>query len=178
MVVDLIKGSGMLRLRFDSKNDKETCYHIKLRRMSEFLRLYKSATWYRDEDGGEDLYTPYTGKAKEAFDLLMRSRKDALVAKVDFHKSFESHVKGTSVLVHKPSGGTIQVAFRRNRNITNINCVCISDTVREKFFAECKQSKYYKNGRYVISKQDETLYEKWVTYMQDEYVRQYLREEI
>lgn len=178
MVVDYIKNSNMLRLRYTGNMSKETSHHIYLSNMNEFLRMYRSASWYRieDDDNSDDLYTPYVEKAKEVFDQLVNKRKNKIIAEVDFSKTFESPVAGTSKLIHRPNVGTITIVFRRGKSVTTSNCVCIDDRVREEFFAECKASPAYKKGKYVISKEDETLYRKWVNLMNKEYISQYLKE--
>ena len=92
---------------------------------------------------------------------------------LDFRKTFQSPVQGTSALVHKTEAGTIHIAIRRS-NKTSLNHVCINDEQREEFFADCKRAKGYIAGKYVIkATTDPILYTKWSNLMRNEFIMQY-----
>lgn len=87
-------------------------------------------------------------------------------------KKVETDVYGTSCLVRSSNYSSIQIAFRKGRNITQINRVCIPDNVRERFFESCRRTNdplatvYYK----IRNGYDE--FEYWSDYMNKEYIRQ------
>lgn len=174
MVVDYINASGMLRISFDNGSKDETVSHIFLKSIGDFLRLYKSATWYKNEDGADELYTPYIGEAKAVFDDIVKrriSRKKEVI--VDFSKSFNTNVSGTSKLILQEAKGTIQLARRNGRNTTSKNCVCVNDYLRDKFILDCKST--VKKNKYAVDMDDETdMFNKWKDIIRTEYVRQYL----
>ena len=70
MVVAYLKGVNMLRLSYSSRKE-EGVKELQLHSIGEFLSLYRATEWYRSETGSDDLYTPYTGKAKEALKLAI-----------------------------------------------------------------------------------------------------------
>ena len=174
MVVDYISASSMLRISFDNGSKDESVSHVFLKSIGDFLRLYKSATWYKNEDGADELYTPYIGEAKTVFDDIVKrrlSRKRDVT--VDFSKSFITNVGGTSKLILQESKGTIQLARRSERNTTSKNCVCINDYLRDKFIFDCKTT--VKKNKYAIDvDEEEDMFNKWKDIIKTEYIRQYL----
>lgn len=174
MVVDYISASSMLRISFDNGSKDESVSHVFLKSIGDFLRLYKSATWYKNEDGADELYTPYIGEAKTVFDDIVKrrlSRKRDVI--VDFSKSFTTNVGGTSKLILQESKGTIQLARRSGRNTTSKNCVCINDYLRDKFIFDCKTTS--KKNKYAIDvDEEEDMFNKWKDIIKTEYIRQYL----
>ena len=174
MVVDYINSSNMLKLSFNNGSSTETVSHIFIRSINDFLRLYKASTWYRDEDGNDDLYTPYVGEAKRVFDEIVK-RKSLHTKKiaVDFSKTFVTKVSGASKLVLQETRGIIQLARRNGKNITSKNCICISDNIRDKFIEDCKATA--KKNRYALNiKTEEEMFNSWRTFIKNEYIRQYL----
>ena len=174
MVVDYINSSNMLKLSFNNGSSTETVSHIFIRSINDFLRLYKASTWYRDEDGNDDLYTPYVGEAKRVFDEIVK-RKSLHTKKivVDFSKTFVTKVSGASKLVLQETRGIIQLARRNGKNITSKNCICISDDIRDKFIEDCKSTA--KKNRYALNiKTEEEMFNSWRTFIKNEYIRQYL----
>lgn len=174
MVVDYINASNMLKLSFNNGSNTETVSHIFIRSINDFLRLYKASTWYRDEDGNDDLYTPYVGEAKRVFDEIVR-RKSLYTKKisVDFSKSFTTNIIGTSKLILQETKGTIQLARRNGKNTTSKNCICISDNIRDKFIEDCKLTA--KKNRYALNiKTEEEMFNNWRAFIRNEYIRQYL----
>ena len=174
MVVDYINSSNMLKLSFNNGSSTETVSHIFIRSINDFLRLYKASTWYRDEDGNDDLYTPYVGEAKRVFDEIVK-RKSLYTKKiaVDLSKTFVTNVSGTSKLVLQETRGIIQLARRNGKNITSKNCICISDNIRNKFIEDCKATA--KKNKYALNiKTEEEMFNSWRTFIKNEYIRQYL----
>ena len=174
MVVDYINSSNMLKLSFNNGSNTETVSHIIIRSINDFLRLYKATTWYRDEDGNDDLYTPYVGEVKKVFDEIVR-RKSLHTKKiaVDFSKTFVTNVAGTSKLILQETRGIIQLARRNGKNTTSKSCICISDNIRNKFIEDCKAT--VKKNRFAISiKTEEEMFNSWRNFITNEYIRQYL----
>lgn len=174
MVVDYINSSNMLKLSFNNGSNTETFSHIIIRSINDFLRLYKATTWYRDEDGNDDLYTPYVGEVKKVFDEIVR-RKSLHTKKiaVDFSKTFVTNVAGTSKLILQETRGIIQLARRNGKNTTSKSCICISDNIRDKFIEDCKAT--VKKNRFAISiKTEEEMFNSWRNFITNEYIRQYL----
>lgn len=164
----------MLKLSFNNGSSTETVSHIFIRSINDFLRLYKASTWYRDEDGNDDLYTPYVGEAKRVFDEIVK-RKSLYNKKitVDFSKSFITNVTGTSKLILQATKGIIQLACRNGKNITSKNCICISDDIRDKFIVACKST--MKKNRYALNiKTEKELFNVWEAFIKNEYIKQYL----
>lgn len=177
MVVAYIKNMNMLRLSYSSR-EEDGVKELQLRSISEFLNLYRATEWYRSENGSDDLYTPYTGKAKEAFDNIVRryvKRTKALT--VDFSKKFTTSMEGTSKLIYQHGKGTIHLALRRSRdNYTSMNSLCVSNEVRDAFIEDCKT---VDKKRFMLSKLCEPeLFDKWVGIIQAEYIKQYLKEKV
>ena len=177
MVVAYLKGVNMLRLSYSSRKE-EGVKELQLHSIGEFLSLYRATEWYRSETGSDDLYTPYTGKAKEAFDTIVRRYvKKTKATTVDFSKKFITSMEGTSKLIYQPGKGTIHLALRRSRdNYTSMNSLCISNEVRDAFIEDCKT---VDKKRFMLSKLCEPeLFDKWVRIIQAEYIKQYLKEKV
>ena len=177
MVVAYLKDANMLRLSYSSRKE-DGVKELQLHSISEFLNLYRATEWYRSENGSDDLYTPYTGKAKEAFDNIVRRYvKRTKASTVDFSKKFTTSMEGTSKLIYQPGKGTIHLALRRSRdNYTSMNSLCVSNEVRDAFIEDCKT---VDKKRFMLSKLCEPeLFDKWVGIIQAEYIKQYLKEKV
>lgn len=175
MVVAYLNNTNMLRLSYSSRKE-EGVKELQLHSIGEFLSLYRAAEWYRSENGRDDLYTPYTGKAKEVYDNIVRRYvKKTKAATVDFSKKFITSMEGTSKLIYQPGKGTIHLALRRPRdNSTSMNSLCVSNEVRDAFIEDCRA---VDKRRFLLSKLCEPeLFDKWVGIIQAEYIKQYLKE--
>lgn len=80
--------------------------------------------------------------------------------------SYNSTIKGTSRLLRIPKKQIIKIVRRKGLIDDNNrpNSVCISNTMREEFFHDVKQSKHFNNcGMYefMYSDGDKSYYEKW-----------------
>ena len=80
--------------------------------------------------------------------------------------SYNSTIKGTSRLLRIPKKQIIKIVRRKGLIDDNNrpNSVCISNTMREDFFHDVKQSKHFSTyGLYEImySEEDKNYYEKW-----------------
>lgn len=80
--------------------------------------------------------------------------------------SYNSTIKGTSRLLRIPKKQIIKIVRRKGLIDDNNrpNSVCISNTMREDFFHDVKQSKHFSiSGLYEImySEEDKNYYEKW-----------------
>lgn len=177
MVVSYIKPSNMIRISYRSCGDKNI-KEFKLTSIGEFLRLYRSANWYRSDDNADDLYAPYFGKVKEEFDnFLKRYFKRTKARTIDFSKKFITHVDGTSKLVYQPGKGTIHLALRRSRdNVTSLSSICISNELRDAFIEDCMA---IDRKKFMISSAGENeLFLKWCSIIQNEYIQQYIKEKV
>ena len=84
--------------------------------------------------------------------------------------SYNSTIKGTSRLLRIPKKQIIKIVRRKGLidNNNRPNSVCISNTMREEFFHDVKQSKHFSNyGVYELmySEKDKSYYEKWDSIM-------------
>ena len=85
-------------------------------------------------------------------------------------EKFESGVNGTARL--STYKGQIVIGYRRgtaSRNQTTPTSVCISDVVKQEFFNDTRDEPI----QYRVYKKDNpSLFNKWFTYIKEEYVRQ------
>ena len=84
--------------------------------------------------------------------------------------SYNSTIKGTSRLLRIPKKQVIKIVRRKGLidNNNRPNSVCISNTMREEFFHDVKQSKHFAQyGVYELmySEEDKDYYEKWDSIM-------------
>ena len=81
---------------------------------------------------------------------------------------YDSPVSGTACLVRK--GDVIVIAYRRgkNKDRNTLNRVCISDTVKQQFFKECKEI----HGPTYNFVSGEARYDYWNEFMDNEFIRQ------
>lgn len=85
---------------------------------------------------------------------------------------FDTDIPGTSKIIRSKDKTIIYIA-RRKDNKTRINSTCINDTQREKFFEDSKQCHGIpdKNSKYKLDMDDGAIFEKWATFMDNEYFR-------
>lgn len=84
--------------------------------------------------------------------------------------SYNSTIKGTSRLLRIPKKQVIKIVRRKGLIDDNNrpNSICISNTMREEFFHDVKQSKHFAQcGVYELmySEEDKSYYEKWDSIM-------------
>lgn len=87
-------------------------------------------------------------------------------------KKVESNVPGTSCLIRTSNKSYIQIGFRKGRNITQINRVCISDRKREEFFETCRRTDDPQATTYYKIRNGYKYFDEWSTFMDEEYKRQ------
>ena len=179
MVVELVKDAGMIRLKYRSCEDTENKYRIKIRSIGEFLQIYKSSdNWYRlDILGGnsDDIYAPYTGKLKEAYDKVVNRRRIEYYSKnIDMNRKYRPNIPGHYKLVFRPNAGNIFIASRKNRDITSKYTTLITDEVADKFKQDCKDCGNVK--KYMLTLKDKEFYNKWASYVHSEYIKLYLQD--
>lgn len=179
MIVELLTKTGMLRLKYCNCEEKETKYRIQIRNINEFLQIYRSSdNWYRlDILGGDsdDIYAPYTGKLKEAYDRIVSRRRVEYYSKnVDMNRKYKLAVPGQYKLIYRPGAGTVHLAYRKAKDVISRYCAFISDEVADSFKADCKSSGH--TTKYLIPAREKELYSKWGSYVHNEYIKTYLRD--
>ena len=175
MVVELNQRSGMIRLRYYDDRDMETKFHIRLRTISEFLQIFRSTSdWYK-MDGTDDVFAPYTGNLKEAYDKIVGKRRIEYYTKnVDMKRKYRLVLPGAYKLIYRPGAGTIHIATRRPKDVISRYCAFIPDDVAEEFKQECRNSGHI--SKYMITIRDKELYNKWGSYVHNEYIKIYLQD--
>ena len=88
--------------------------------------------------------------------------------------SYKSEINGTSKLIRISKKQIIKIVRRKNErdNINRVDSVCIDNELREQFFADCKQTQYFKNmKKYEImnTEKDKNIYNKWDFIMDEVY---------
>ena len=88
--------------------------------------------------------------------------------------SYKSIINGTSRLIRISKKQIIRIVRRKNEkdNINRVDSVCIDNELREQFFADCKQTQYFKNmKKYEImnTEKDKDIYNKWDFIMDEVY---------
>lgn len=176
MIVFYNRQTNMLRISYkDTCSAGDQVKAVKLNSIGEFLRLYKSTKWFRDEEGSDDIYAPYVGEAKDVFDAIAnRHTKSAECVTIDFSKKFKSLEEGTSKLIYQPGKGTIHLALRRsNDTYTSFNSICVSNEIRDEFINDCRS---FNKKRFMVSYVGEReLFNKWNSVIKKEYAKQYVR---
>lgn len=91
----------------------------------------------------------------------------------DVSVKFPTLISGTSCLIRDPEKHSICIAYRKTNQNTSINRLCIDNSIRERFFNDCKTSILFKTTkRYAIDSRDGELYNYWSKYMNDSFIRQ------
>ena len=180
MYVGLNKITGMIELTYGDIDRKEYPNFIKIRNINEFLKIYRSTpNWYNLE-GSDNIYSPYIGKLKIAYDVLVdKRRKEYIRTNIDFSKKFAMPNNGGQYkLVYQPKTGAIFLALRKPNDKTSRCCVGITDELAEEFKENCKPTPWFnKNYKYKIWEQYTTeLYHKWQSIVQSIYIKEYLKE--
>lgn len=179
MVVELIKDAGMIRLKYRSCEDKENKYRIKIRSINEFLQIYRSSdNWYKlDILGGDsdDIYAPYIGKLKEAYDRIVNKRRIEYYSKnIDMDRKYHPNIPGDYKLVLRPKAGEIFIASRKNKDVVSKYTTFITNEVANAFKQACKNCGNTK--KYILTNKDKEVYDKWASYVHNEYIKLYLKE--
>ena len=92
---------------------------------------------------------------------------------IDVSKKYKSQIAGTSCLIRDPQNHIIKIAYRKDNNICTINRICIPNDVRERFFQDAKQCKYFKDTKkYALDTQDLVIYSCWSNYMNKTFLLQ------
>lgn len=87
---------------------------------------------------------------------------------------FPTVIGGTSCLIRDPEKHSICIAYRKSNQDTSINRLCICNSIRERFFSDCKTSTLFKTTKkYAIDSRDKELYSYWSKYMNDSFIRQH-----
>ena len=92
---------------------------------------------------------------------------------LNVNKQFNSKVEGTSVLLRDPDKHIIWVAKKRNNPLQNINRVCVSNEIRNKFFKDVVKGKYYsESGKFIIDTRDYEKYSYWSNWINISFLEQ------
>lgn len=176
MIAELNEASGMIRLKYrDSSEQRETKNRIKIRSMGEFLQLFKSTAYWYNMEGTEDVFAPYIGKLKEVYNKIVNKRRIEYYSKnIDMNKKYTPDVSGQYKLIYRPNAGTIHIAYRRSKDVVSRYCTFISDEVADSFKQDCKNCGNIK--KYILTSKDKEVYNKWSSYVHNEYIKLYLQE--
>ena len=188
MIVEYVKNLGLLRMSCSSHPLDFNNPYVKVTDMSTFLKLSRSTEWYKKpyiSNNSDDIYTMYV-EGTIVVDLFNELLEDAQkkemkpdiskfkTTAIDLKATFPANVKGTSILFRK--GDKIYIAKRSKNQKVSIDCIPIDDVKREEFFADTKASPLFK-GKYLIDAKDEKRYKKWDTFMHNQFVILYVKNE-
>lgn len=188
MIVEYVKNLGLLRMSCSSHPLDFNNPYVKVTDMSTFLKLSRSTEWYKKpyiSNNSDDIYTMYV-EGTIVVDLFNELLEDAQkkemkpdiskfkTAAIDLKATFPANVKGTSILFRK--GDKIYIAKRSKNQKVSIDCIPIDDVKREEFFADTKASPLFK-GKYLIDAKDEKRYKKWDSFMHNQFVILYVKNE-
>lgn len=188
MIVEYVKNLGLLRMSCSSHPLDFNNPYVKVTDMSTFLKLSRSTEWYKKpyiSNNSDDIYTMYV-EGTIVVDLFNELLEDAQkkemkpdiskfkTTAIDLKATFPANVKGTSILFRK--GDKIYIAKRSKNQKVSIDCIPIDDVKREEFFADTKASPLFK-GKYLIDAKDEKRYMKWDTFMHNQFVILYVKNE-
>lgn len=139
-VVQRRKGNKLILKRLPLEQKIAESYSMFRITYQEFRDILKTGIWdVVDEDEywsqstlkNEELKTVFYAVAKNHVTKEMRKEAD---------KRVESTVRGTSCLIRGSDKSYIRIGYRKGRNTTQINRVCIPDYKREEFFQDCKNT--------------------------------------
>lgn len=188
MIVEYVKNLGLLRMSCSSHPLDFGNPYVKVTDMSTFLKLSRSTEWYKKpyiSNNSDDVYTMYIegtivvdlfnelledAQKKEEENATSKSR----VTQLDLKATFPATIKGTSILFRK--GDKIYIAKRAKNQKVSIDCIPVDDVKREEFFADTKASPLFK-GKYLIDAKDEKRYKKWDSFMHNQFVILYVKNE-
>lgn len=176
MIAELNEASGMIRLKYrDSDGQRETKFRIKIRTIGEFLQIFRATSnWYKLE-GTEDVFAPYIGKLKEAYDKIVSKRRIEYYSKnIDMNRKYNPDIPGQYKLIYRPNAGTVHIACRKPKDVVSRYCTFISDEVANSFKQDCKSCGNIK--KYILTPKDKEMYGKWSSYVHNEYIKLYLQE--
>jgi hypothetical protein len=188
MIVEYVKNLGLLRMSCSSHPLDFNNPYVKVTDMSTFLKLSRSTEWYKKpyiSNNSDDIYTMYV-EGTIVVDLFNELLEDAQkkemkpdtskfkTTAIDLKATFPANVKGTSILFRK--GDKIYIAKRSKNQKVSIDCIPIDDVKREEFFADTKASPLFK-GKYLIDAKDEKRYKKWDSFMHNQFVILYVKNE-
>ena len=176
MIAELNEASGMIRLKYrDSDGQRETKFRIKIRTIGEFLQIFRATSnWYKLE-GTEDVFAPYIGKLKEAYDKIVGKRRIEYYSKnIDMNRKYRPDISGEYKLVYRPNAGEIFIASRKNKDVTSKYTTFITDEIANTFKQDCKN--YGNNKKYILTNKNKEVYDKWASYVHNEYIKLYLKE--
>lgn len=172
-VLQRTKGNKLYLYRVPKTQDFPCSYSMFRIPYKEFLLLISTFPWKESE---KDSFISETTLSKNLelknkfFDLakcyVPKSTRQEVTKKV------ETDVCGTSCLIRSSNHSSIQIAFRKGRNITQINRVCIPDNVRERFFESCRRTNDPLATVYYRIRSGYGEFEYWSDYMNKEYRRQ------
>lgn len=175
MYIELVDNETMVRVSFDD-DAVHSDYAIKLDKASDIVKIMCATDkWYVPcgTTASQDIYAPYCGKLYKAFDdIVVSDNKSKCDQEV---KKYKFNVCETSKLVYRPSDGTIHLALRRDKDVNTKNIILISDTIRDEFIDDCKKSVGWDFNYALNSDKDKIVYEKWVSYIQAERLKNNLR---
>lgn len=170
VVVDCIRSSDILVIRF-SGSSIETKDHIKLKSMHEFLSLYNAAKewWYKSSEDSDDIYVPYKGRIKEAYNKIVLSRH--LDKVFDNEVSFPPQTPGLYKIIRFTSRSTLNIVKRKKREKTSRNGVCVDNETADMFYDSCRGSG---DTNSIISMENAPdIYNRWSKILDEEYGKQY-----
>ena len=171
MYIELVDNETMVRVSFDD-NSVHSDLAVKVDKVSDIVKIMCATDkWYVpcDSISSQDIYAPYCGKLYKVFDdIIVSNNKSKCEQEV---KKYKFNVCGTSKLVYRPSDGTIHLALRRDRDVNTKNVILVSDIIRDEFIDDCKKSVGWDFNYAINSDKDKIVYEKWVSYIQAERLR-------
>ena len=110
-------------------------------------------------------YNKYPAIIKQ-FNACVKVGKERGQFEMAPNKKYISNIPGTSVLLRDKKKLVIRIAFRKNNNTTEINRVCISNAMREEFFATVKQTHGRPvTGNYCLYAEDGEPFRYWAEMM-------------
>ena len=176
MIVELNEASGMIRLKYrNSDGQRETKFRIKIKTIGEILQIFRATSnWYKLE-GTEDVFAPYIGKLKEAYDKIVNRRRIEYYSKnIDMNKKYRPNIPGEYKIVYRPNAGNIFITSRKNKDVTSKYTTLITDEVANAFKQDCKDCGNVK--KYMLTLSNKEVYSKWASYVHNEYIKLYLQE--
>lgn len=139
----------------------------------DFRNLLSKGSWNLidlDEYITESISLDKNSELEKLFSSMARNHSSKNTT--NFTKRVITNVPGTSCLLRTSTKSSIQIAYRKNNNKTQINRVCISDRDREEFFEDCRNTNDPLALTYYKIRCGYRYFDKWNKYMDKEYQRQ------
>jgi hypothetical protein len=183
IIAKLEKGFKLCVFNVTTDGSEKESYTLLKLSIKELNKLLTSA--YNEGEGVSDLdadglLITYRGDGKTFAlwkELVASHKQNPDFVAANLSKEFLSAIPGTSCLIREPKAHVIKIALRKGNNTNTINRLCVSNLIRERFFADAKASDFYKNtGKYAIDTKDLNTYSYWSQYMNTCYLGNELKQ--